>query len=158
MQMSNYPTYFELEAGGIAVRKKNNRLQFLTIFRTKLNDFTLPKGHVENFESLEEAAKREVLEETGYPVEIIDSIGSFEYKVQENKNGANVYIIRRVYYFECIVCGENLETENPDEAEGKTNKKWLDYKEALCELTYESDKKLLSDLWEKYEKNKEQSV
>ena len=71
--MKKLKTYFELEAGSITTRvSEGGKLEFLTIYRVKMDDFTLPKGHVEDKESLEEASAREATEETGYPVETKD--------------------------------------------------------------------------------------
>jgi len=42
-----------------------------------MSDYTLPKGYVEEDESLEETAVRETFEETGYNIKVKDNIGSF---------------------------------------------------------------------------------
>ena len=57
-----------ISAGCYLLRKNNNKYELLVIHRTKLlgeEKYVLPKGHVEGKETLEEAAKREVSEETG---------------------------------------------------------------------------------------------
>lgn len=143
-------TFFELEAGSITTKIEKGELKFLTIYRVKMKDVTLPKGHVEDRESLEEASEREALEETGYPVETIDFIDSFEYKVKEKKYGEVAYIIRRVYHFLCKVVGEKTGEENPDEKEGKTISTWLSYEEALNKLSYNNDKDILRKTFVKY--------
>src|SRR3989344_8070160 len=84
-RMQKNKTYFEIEAGTVTTKMEEGKLKFLTIFRANMNDHTLPKGHVEDGETLEEAAAREVFEETGYGVEINNLIDSFEYKVKEKK-------------------------------------------------------------------------
>lgn len=145
--MKKINTYFELEAGSLTVRNDNGQLEFLTIFRNKMNDYTLPKGHVEEGESLEDAAKRESLEETGYEIKIDDFIDSFEYKVKEEKYGQESNIIRRVYYFIGEVIGGKLNKNNPDRNEGKIIATWLSYDDALSKLTYESDKDLVKKIF-----------
>lgn len=151
--MNELKTYFELEAGGVVTKKEDGELKFLTIYRVKLDDYTLPKGHVEDQESLEEASIREVLEETAYPVETKEFVDSFEYKVKEKKYGREAYIIRRVYYFECNVVGKNLGTENPDETEGKTIGKWMNYGDAVKSLSYDTDKKLLKIIKDRFKQS-----
>lgn len=58
-------------AGGIVFRRKGNNIEYLLV-RSKNNDteWVLPKGHVGAEETVEEAAVREVKEETGEVVEI----------------------------------------------------------------------------------------
>jgi 8-oxo-dGTP pyrophosphatase MutT (NUDIX family) len=55
------PDYY-VAAGGI-IRRGD---EVLLLHKPKLNEFVLPKGHVEAGETLEQTAVREVQEETGY--------------------------------------------------------------------------------------------
>jgi len=148
-------TFFEIEAGSITTKIEKGELKFLTVYRVKMKDTTLPKGHVEGKESLEEASEREAFEETGYPVEVVGFVDSFEYKVKEEKYGETAYIIRRVYHFLCKVVGEKTEEENPDEKEGKTVAAWLSYEEALDKLSYDNDKDILKKTFVKYNQDTE---
>ncbi|MCX6808167.1 MAG: NUDIX domain-containing protein [Candidatus Berkelbacteria bacterium] len=59
-----------ISAGGIITRTKEGELQILVIKREQ-GKFSFPKGHVEENETVEEAATREVLEETGFQAKII---------------------------------------------------------------------------------------
>lgn len=51
-----------LKAGCILVDKQNKKIAL--IYRDKLNDYSFPKGHLEQGESLKECAVRETAEET----------------------------------------------------------------------------------------------
>ena len=62
------------EDGKIAVFNKSNK-----------NEYKLPGGGIEGDENPEEAFKREVLEETGCEVEIIDNLGITEEYKSKNK-------------------------------------------------------------------------
>ncbi len=147
-------TFFEIEAGSITTKIEKEELKFLTIYRVKMKDSTLPKGHVENKESLEETSIRETLEETGYSVEIVDFVDSFEYKVKEKKYGETAYIIRRVYHFLGKVVGKKINKENPDKKEGKTIVAWLSYEEAIGKLSYDHDKDIIKKVYLEYNQNK----
>lgn len=57
-------------AGGVVVRRRH-LVEVLVIHRPRFDDWALPKGHVDDGESWIEAARREVLEETG--VEALDT-------------------------------------------------------------------------------------
>ena len=52
-----------LKAGTILINLNNQKIAL--VVREKLHDYTFPKGHLEEFETLEECAIRETEEETG---------------------------------------------------------------------------------------------
>jgi 8-oxo-dGTP pyrophosphatase MutT (NUDIX family) len=54
----------EYTAGGVVFRRLGERVEILMI-QDRLGRWTIPKGHVEEGESLEQTALREVAEETG---------------------------------------------------------------------------------------------
>lgn len=90
--------YFELEnpelrlsARGIVVREDGKIAVF---YKANKNEYKLPGGGIENNENPEEAFKREVLEETGCIVEIIEKLGiTEEYKYQTNfRQISNVFV------------------------------------------------------------------
>ena len=53
-------------AGGIVVRPSKKGAKVLLIHRPRYNDWSFPKGKVDPGESFKQAARREVLEETGF--------------------------------------------------------------------------------------------
>ena len=71
-----------LGARGIAIREDGK----IAIFnKSNKNEYKLPGGGIEDDENPEEAFKREVLEETGCKVEIINKLGTTEeYKTLDN--------------------------------------------------------------------------
>jgi len=64
-------------AGGVVWRRRDGEVQVLLVHRPKYDDWTLPKGKLEPGETHEQAAMREVREETGLRcdrgVELIES-------------------------------------------------------------------------------------
>jgi 8-oxo-dGTP diphosphatase len=52
-------------AGGVVWRRRDGDVQVLLVHRPKYDDWTLPKGKLEEGETHEQAAMREVREETG---------------------------------------------------------------------------------------------
>ncbi len=59
---------FEFSVGAVVYRSEGNRNTFVVLERKKNRTFVLPKGHVENGETLEQAVLREVWEETSLNV------------------------------------------------------------------------------------------
>lgn len=61
---------YEKSCGGIVYRKFHGNTEILLIKHIKSGYWSFPKGHVENSETEEETAKREIKEETGIDVYI----------------------------------------------------------------------------------------
>ncbi len=59
------------EAGGIVLLDGK-----VVLHRTKLGNLNFPKGKIEKGESAEQAAAREVLEETGLEAEVVEPLGA----------------------------------------------------------------------------------
>ncbi len=53
-------------AGGVIVRDSKKGPKVLLVHRPRYNDWSFPKGKLEQGEKFKQAAKREVLEETGF--------------------------------------------------------------------------------------------
>lgn len=83
------------KAGGIITRGENPT-EVLLLYRTKQDDWTFPKGHVEKDESCEQAALREVYEETGLSLDITAELPEFEYQSPSEKTvRTKMYLMRQ---------------------------------------------------------------
>lgn len=71
-----------LKAGGIVVQHSGNNTLVLLVYRPHHDDWQFPKGHVDEGESLEAAALREVTEETGLRVRIRKPLPPLSYKTR----------------------------------------------------------------------------
>lgn len=96
--------------------------------------FQLPKGQLEEGESSEEAALREVFEETGVNAKIISKVGYSKFPFE--MNGEKYFKI--VTYFLMEYESGKL-TSNREVEESY----WLPFEEARKKLTHSDDKKLL---------------
>ena len=123
-------------AGGLVWREKDNRREILVIHRSRYDDWTLPKGKLKDDERWEEAAVREVTEETGYKVEIVSFADSLFYYVSKRPKLVlfwNMKVKGRIF-------NSKITTDSPDEGD---QVRWLTPKKALGRITYESEKALL---------------
>ena len=116
-----------IKSGGIVVTEDKDQKYILMVYRSKENDYTFPKGHQEHDESAEEAAIREIKEETGVEVENGKSLPNFKYSNAMNPNG----IICKMFLFKI---------DAKDKFKSKTDEKplWLPIDEVKEKLTYQN--------------------
>ena len=87
----NYMPKTRTSARGIVLR---NDGKIAVFYKSNKNEYKLPGGGMENDENPEETFKREVLEETGCIVEIVEQLGiTEEYKNKTNfKQISNIFL------------------------------------------------------------------
>lgn len=68
-------------AGGLLWKPSSFGPRLALVSRTKYGDWSLPKGKLEDDEDFEEAALREVEEETGWSAKLSDYAGELRYSV-----------------------------------------------------------------------------
>ena len=110
--------------------------KFFVVKRNNYNDISLPKWHIEQWESAETAALREVLEETGLDCQIVWDLGTTEY--------LNFEWIVQVQYFAMRVKEKVSEDLFPDVDEVITG----NYDRISKLLSYSTDKKIF-EKWAK---------
>ncbi len=135
----------EFSSGGIVLRQSQDKFtkdtwEFLLIENSRMNRpgetwWGFPKGHLEEGESNEEAAVREVEEETGIKAEIIEKIGNSKYVLTKNEE--------KIFKVVTIFLMKYLEGETKAQIEEVSDVIWLPYEEALKKLSYPKDKDLL---------------
>lgn len=113
------PIQARLTAGAVVYRKNQGSIEILCIrrvFPDGFEDITLPKGGVDDGESLQNCATREVLEETGYKVELEEFLDTFEFRLHHNEK--NMYYFGRSYFFLAkLTDAEQKEVSHPEETE-----------------------------------------
>src|SRR5437868_15444060 len=86
----------EYSAGGVVYRRNEAGYDIVAVNRARHTDWSLPKGHVEEGETREQAAVREVKEETDIDARIVAPLGEITYFFMSKKEGL---IKKSVYYF-----------------------------------------------------------
>lgn len=131
----------EVSAGGIVVRRNGATPVFLVI-RDSYSNWGFPKGHLEDGESAQDAALREVAEETGLgnltlhgPVDTIDWYFRFRGR-----------LIHKVCHF--FLIETDLEATNPQREEGITACRWEPFEQANELVSYENARAVLRRAFE----------
>ncbi len=79
------------KAGAILTRKRNEVEEVLLEYRARgYDDWTFPKGDMEKGETPKDTALRELREETGYNIEIIEKLPDIKYEFEENDQKCSV--------------------------------------------------------------------
>ena len=119
-------------AGGVVWRPGPAGPEVLLVHRPRYDDWSLPKGKLDPGETFEDAARREVLEETGVTAELGEELGPVRY--HDNKGRPKL-----VRYW-VMAAGEPTAFEPNDEVDGI---RWAAPEEAVELLTYERDVELV---------------
>lgn len=83
----------EYSAGGTLVRHTPDGPEYLLI-QIRKHGYELPKGHIEAGESVKDAARREIMEETGYtqPLKRLRSLGTLEYSFERGEETIHKHV------------------------------------------------------------------
>ena len=91
-------TVREISSGGIVYRRRQGVAE-VALIRVRKR-WCLPKGQVEEGETLEETALREVREETGLKGKVVAKLGDITYwYTNKTRQGETVRIFKRVYFY-----------------------------------------------------------
>ncbi len=124
---------FEFSAGGVVVR--GNEMIVIVPVRRDANGnrvLALPKGHPDGDETPEEAAAREVAEETGITAELIGELGEARYTYE--RKGQRV--AKRVAFFLFEYRSGDIADHDHEIEEAR----WMPLEEAARALTYEGER------------------
>lgn len=124
---------YEKSCGVIIFRKGKDKIEYLIIRQKNDSHWGFPKGHMEDRETENETAKREVKEETGLTINILDNFRvTDKYFVKGN-------IMKEVVFF----LGKAEDPKVTIQPEEISDYKWVDEGSAKELLTYESSKKIM---------------
>jgi 8-oxo-dGTP pyrophosphatase MutT (NUDIX family) len=130
----------KLAAGGVVIEAIDDRaIRVLLVHRPRYGDWSFPKGGVDEGESIEDAALREVFEETGLKCRIVRKLAEARYRYRTRRGAVRP---KAVHYFLMEPVGGQIATdgEEIDSAE------WFDTADAEKMLSYDLDKEILKTL------------
>lgn len=126
---------YERSCGAVIFRLINGQTRYLLIKNRRSSNWGFPKGHMEDGETPEDTAKREVLEETGIHINILPDFSSkSEYLIQN-----------RIEKSVLVFIGMTDDTQTKIQREEIEDYIWLTYKDAYNNLKFENDKNILKN-------------
>lgn len=132
-----------IEAAGGVVKNKKEELLFIR----RLGKWDLPKGKVEKGESLEQAALREIEEETGLKELILEEFINNTFHIFTERNGEK--ILKTTYWFKVSYVGDA--PPRPQEEEGISEVSWKNSEQISKEVltrTFHNIKLILNEYWD----------
>lgn len=127
----------EFSAGGIVFKKEGERTFILVTQHSGHHGWVFPKGLIDNGESKEAAAIREVREEGGVVAKIThplkESTYFYQFKGEKIKKTVSYFVME---YVSGDINDHDWEMEAAE---------WLEKDKVLARLTYPSDKKVLQE-------------
>ena len=125
----------EKSCGALVYRKKDDKeLELLLIKHRYGGHWSFPKGHVEEGENETQTALREVNEETGLNINLLDGFReSVEYYPKPN-------VKKQVVYFLGYAEDDTIHKQEEEVSETR----WLSIDDALGAVTFKNDKNLIT--------------
>ncbi len=123
-------------AGGIVYRSGEGGVEVVICGRSHDGVWGLPKGTPDEGETLEETALREVSEETGLDVQILDKVGVVEYWFAAD--GIRFHKWVHHYLMECVGGDTSRHDSEYDIVE------WRPVKDALKALTFRNEANMVA--------------
>lgn len=127
----------EVSAGGVVYRRTANGVEVLICKDAGYHRWVLPKGWVNQGESLEETAVREVREEVGVQARIVEPLGEPEKYIYTTRG---VRVFKSVYYF-LMAFESGSEADHDAEME---EVRWVTPEQAIELLAYQGAKNVVT--------------
>ncbi len=143
-QIEKISCLYEKSCGAIVIYKQGDRCKILLVRNHNGRNYSFPKGHVEQGETEQETAIREVYEETGLNIRIIDSFREVADYCPFGK------IRKRVVFFMAQTMSDKVRIQE-EEIDSYI---WVDLEEAHHRCTYDNDLRVIRKARENIDKLK----
>ena len=134
--MARDPARNETSAGGVVVRRSPDGVRYLLI-RDGHRNWGFPKGHLHDGEGPEQAARREIAEETGLDdLALHDALGRIDWRFRFRGT-----LIHKFCHF--FLFSSDAGDPAPQGEEGISACIWLPFHEAEARLTHDNARSVL---------------
>ena len=128
--------------GGVVIYRGKILLLYKN-FHDKNSGWVLPKGTVEEGETFEQTALREVKEEAGSDAEIVRSVGDTHYEFKTREDNVN----KSVHWF--LMSTDSFYSK-PQRKEHFEDSGFYKYHEAIYLVKYDNEREILEKAYEEY--------
>ena len=127
---------YEISSGAVVFTREGGGLRYV-IVRSLEGYYGFPKGHIEEKETEEEAAYREIREETGLSVRFVPGFRTVDEHSIPEKPG----VTKRIVYFLGEYEGQEIHFQKEELLEAPL----LSYEEAMEHFQFESSRRILRE-------------
>ena len=133
------PIEAQFSAGGVAFRRgPDGGAEVALIAVGEKLRWQLPKGTIESGEAPEDAALREVREETGLETEIIEPLEVIEYWYVGDSRGSRVRFHKQVHFYLMRYVAGDVADHDHEVREAR----WMAIDEAIERLAFDNERKV----------------
>lgn len=130
-------TIAAVSSGGVVIRREGPRVEVALVGNSLRETWYLPKGGLAKGETIEDAAIREVVEETGLQVRLVKPIRAIEYWF--NARGARIH--KTVHYFLMETTGGDFSLRDAENDRAE----WFELDEALRAMSYANETEVVRE-------------
>jgi len=132
-------TLEQVSAGGAAFRKFDGRIEIVIILTNPERRWQLPKGMIDAGETAEQAAVREVREETGVETDIITPLEETQYWFSADRNGERTRFHKKVHWFLMKYRSGEVEDHDNEVFEAR----WVEAGDAIKMLVFKNERDIV---------------
>lgn len=141
------PSLEEVSAGGVVVDVQRGTAWVAVIARRNRAgrvEWCLPKGHMEDGETLEQTAAREVAEETGIIGRVLADLGTVEYWFSTPEHRVH----KVVHHYLLEATGGKLSIDGDPDAEA-IDVAWVEMGQIHDRLTFPNERRIAQAAWQR---------
>jgi len=133
---TNVRTYEQVSAGGVVYRSSDTGIEIAIVRVVPEKRWQLPKGLIDDGETAEQAALREVREESGIIAELVAPIETVEYWFYAARYGERRRYHKFVHFFLMSYKDGNVDNHDHEVDEAR----WVTAEDALTMLAFKSER------------------
>jgi 8-oxo-dGTP pyrophosphatase MutT (NUDIX family) len=136
---SSFKTRLQVSSGGVAYRRQGDKVEVALISVGPAARWQLPKGALKKGETEEQAALREVREETGLLTEVVERIDAIQYWFYAGTGSNRIRFFKTVHFFLLRYVAGDVGEHDQEVNEAR----WVEIGAAVEMLSFESEKKIV---------------